>query len=178
MTKDKEQFEVLREIVESIDPMQTNADWGRDFGLAVFETEDEDLIIYFLAEAGESYRSRQFSALKKKSRDAAHDLKSATNGHRADAIHAQLEMPIIAPGFPQIPLGNTYHLFLVDSCVAMLRHIKGAVQNYRVARRARDITEQWPTEPIHALISSGRIRPEDLIVDPADHADDEIENLA
>jgi hypothetical protein len=157
-------FDGLHDIVHSIDPNQSNADWGRDFGIAVFETGDEQLIIYVLSDAGEKYRSGELTKLRKKAREAAFGLGGKTNGERADAIAQQLEMPIVVPGLPPLPVAHANHYFLVNACVAAERHVKGLVKNLRFFQRARDVTEPWPEDSIRTLIERGDITPEMLVV--------------
>ena len=162
MTDNPEMFELLRGIVESIDPNQNNADWGREFGRTVFETDEEDLIVYVLSDAGEQYRSLALSKHRKRSRAAAYRIASSTNGDRLHAMAQQLEMPIVVPGFPPLPLSHTTHRFLADACEAAERHIKGALQNLKFWQRARDVSEPWPDEEIRSLIKRGAITPEQL----------------
>lgn len=167
MSDNPELFEMLHDIVASIDPKQSNADWGRDFGLAIYETGEEDLIVYVLSDAGEKYRSAELSKMRKKSANAAQRLMSSTNGERAEAVSEQLEMPIVVAGFPPLPLGQANHYFLVDACAAGERLVKGLVRNLRFWQRARDVSEPWPEDSIRSLIDSGRIKPEQLVVDEA-----------
>ena len=157
MSKNNDFTEVLAEIVESVNPMQTNADWGREFAQAVFETGDDDLIIYVLSEAGEKYRSGALSALRAKSRRAAVRIASSDNGEKIDATLTQMEFPIVVPGWPPVSLADATHRFLVDACAAAERHIAGAVQNLAMMERARDLSEPWPDESIGTLVASGRI---------------------
>ncbi|MGI8477999.1 MAG: hypothetical protein ACR2OO_16755 [Thermomicrobiales bacterium] len=165
MTDGTERFETLREIVDAIDPMQMNADWGREFARAVYDTDDEELIVYVLADAGESYRSSQLSKLRKRSRTASRGLAATTNGHRAEALYTQMDMPIVVPGLPPIPLRDATHLFLVPACAALERQIGGSLQNLALMERARDASEPWPETSIGTLIDSGAITAESLSIE-------------
>jgi hypothetical protein len=170
MTETQERFERLREIVESIDPLQCNADWGREFGRAIYDTNDEELIVYVLSDAGEKYRSSVLTRLRKKSRTAAAGLKAMTNGHRAEAVHTQLDMPIVVPGLPPLPMRQTTHIFLVDACIATERYLKGFLQNFGLMKRARDISAPWPEESIGSLVDRGAISPEALAIEGEDES--------
>lgn len=163
MSDEQDRFQTLRDIVASIDPMQSNADWGRAFGRLVYETDDDDLIVYVLSDAGESYRTRELARRRKKARSAAHRLIAATNGDRVVAIAQQLDLPIVVPGFPPLPLGMTNHLFLVPACASARRFLKGFLQNLGVMERARDVSEPWPDTPIETLVADGRVTPEQLV---------------
>lgn len=162
-------FDTLHDIIASIDPNQSNADWGREFADAVIDAEDEELIRYVLADAGEKYRSGGLTKLRKKASRAAFDLMRTTNGERAIAQAQQLEMPIVVPGFPPLPLGHANHYFLVDACLAAERQLKGLSRNLKFWQRARDVSQPWPEEPIQTLIERGDITPEMLVI-----ADEEV----
>lgn len=162
MTDSHERSDLLRGIVESIDQNQSNADWGREFGQAVFESGDEELIVYVLSDAGEKYRSSQLTKLRKRASDAAYKLVSSTNGERAEALAEQMEMPIVVPGFPPLSLGTSNHYFLRDACAAAEKHLKGFSRNLRFWQRYRDKSEPWPDESIRTLLDDGRITPVSL----------------
>jgi hypothetical protein len=157
-------FETLHAIIGSIDPNQSNADWGREFGDVVFETDDEALIRYVLSDAGEKYRSGELTKLRKKASNAAFDLMKTTNGEKAIAAEQQLEMPIVVEGFPPLTLGQANHYFLRDACTSAERRIKGAIRNLRFWQRARDVSAPWPDDSIRTLIDRGDITPEMLVV--------------
>lgn len=163
MSDSKEMFDLLHEIVESIDADQSNADWGRAFGQAIYETGDEDLILYVLSDAGEKYRSAELSKLRKRSRRAAYSLPASTNGERVEAVQSAFDFPCVVPGFPQLPISQTNHLFLVDACAAARRHIDGAIQNVELMERVRDASAPWPEESIASLLKRGAMTP-DVIV--------------
>lgn len=163
-------FDTLHDIIGGIDPNQSNAEWGREFGQAVFETGDDELIVYVLSDAGEKYRSGGLTKLRKKASRAAFNLMRTTNGERAVAQAQQLEMPIVVPGFPPLPLAHANHYFLRDACNAAERQLKGLTRNLRFWQRARDVSEPWPEEPIRALIERGSITAEMLVIEDEEAA--------
>lgn len=155
-------FSRLNEIADLIDPMQPNADWGREFGRAVFETSDEDLIVYVLSDAGEKYWSGRGTKLRSRARKAARVLTKSTNGERAIAMQKVLEFSVTVTGMPQMSLGQACHLIMVDACAEKRRSVDGDLQNLELMEHVRDISAPWPTDSFQLLIERGDLSSADF----------------
>lgn len=135
----------------------TNAEWGRMFADALWNTGDDDAIRHALADAGENYRSKRLSETKARARTAVSQavMQRGANGSADEAMHRQLTFEVCFEGFPPTPLVNVTHEILVEAEAYLMRQHQGMEKNLAFIRQAKHVTAPFPGQRIGELIDSG-----------------------
>lgn len=146
---------------------------GMEFGMSIaerahicaqrtWETGDIDAILHMLEEGWNRRISRDFSGMKSQVRESI--ARSATGEHQGDGPQiVQLAFPVIAPGFPPVPLASATHELLRWAHKAELQQLKGRQKNIDLLEHYVRVTQPFPNVSVGELVKDGRLSLEDLV---------------
>lgn len=144
----------------------TNADWGRMFADLLLEQGDDEAVCYALADAGEKYRSGALSKTRKAARTSVNHAikKRGANGSAERAAHHQLAFEVSFEGVAPRPLSATTHEFLREAVAYAKRQHHGIQENLRFLQHAEHVTEPFPGQTVHELVSAGLLTAESFAI--------------